>query len=84
MARSKKQRAATAKATAAAAVARTRAAAAAYRRAYRLIAGLRAKGQSFGAIAAALNARGVPTRNGRPWYAALVFTVLRRGEGGGQ
>lgn len=40
---------------------------------------LRATGMGFDAIAADLNAAGVPTRTGRPWHGVVVNRILSRG-----
>ena len=42
------------------------------------MAGLRAEGQSFGLIAATLNAEGVPTKRGGRWQPSTVMRVLGR------
>ena len=42
----------------------------------------RAAGQAYDAIAAALNAEGVPTRTaGRRWFGSTVAKIMRRGDG---
>jgi hypothetical protein len=38
----------------------------------------RAKRLSFDAIAAALNAEGLPSRSGKAWAGATVYGILRR------
>ena len=43
---------------------------------------LRSEGLSIRAIVAAMNARGVPTRDGGRWHIATVQRVLRRARAG--
>jgi hypothetical protein len=38
----------------------------------------RARGETYGAIAADLNRRGIRGRNGARWYGASVWTLLHR------
>ena len=46
--------------------------------AIRLMQKLRAAGESLRAIAAALNKRGIPTKEGRPWIFTSVLGILAR------
>ena len=66
------------KATAASGAARAREAVEAYRKLLPLLQRLRAKGLSFGKIAAQLNAAGHVTRQGQRWHAMQVWKVLNR------
>jgi hypothetical protein len=76
--RSRRQRAARAKATAASGVDRPKAAVEAYAKLLPLIRRLRDKGLSFARIAARLNELGHATREGQRWNPMLVWRVLDR------
>jgi Recombinase len=78
-----RQREAQARATAASAAAKRAAALAATKKVLPVIRRLRARGLSYGKIAAELNGRGHTTRAGGGWYAALVYKILRRDDGKG-
>jgi hypothetical protein len=53
----------------------------AYRQVLPLIRRLRARGMSFGAIAARLNQLGHVTRTGTPWSSMTVWRIMDRAGG---